>query len=70
MATVETYVTVDVELDEFSDEDLIEELDRRGCALTDSGTKLVEKIYQNRRLGKDFKTELDQLIYLVTGRVV
>lgn len=73
MPTVETYVTVDVELDSFDDDDLIEELERRGKGLEiadTNGTELVEKIYQKRRLGKDYERELDQLIYLVTGKII
>lgn len=73
MATVETYVTVDVGLDEFDDDDLIEELERRGLGLEiadTNGTELVEQIYQKRRLGKEFTKELDELIYIVTGKVV
>jgi len=73
VATVETYVTVDVELDEFSDDDLIEEMDRRGLGaeVNDStASELIGVIYENRRLGKDFERELDQLIYQVTGRVL
>ena len=73
MATVETYVTVDVELDEFDDDDLIQEMDRRGLGaeVNDStASELIGIIYEKRRLGKDFERELDQLIYQVTGRVV
>jgi len=73
VATVETYVTVDVELDEFSDDDLIEEMDRRGLGaeVNDStASELIGVIYEKRRLGKDFERELDQLIYQVTGRVL
>lgn len=73
MPTVETYVTVDVDLDDFADEDLIEELERRGKGLEiadTNGSELVNQIYQKRRLGKDFNRELDELIYIVTGKVV
>ena len=73
MATVETYVTVDVELDEFDDDDLIEEMERRGLGaeVNDStASELIEVIYEKRRLCKDFERELDQLIYQVTGRVI
>lgn len=73
MPEVEVWTTVDVDLDDFDDDDLIDELDRRGKSLdipNTSGTELVEQIYQKRRLGKDFEHELDQLIYIVTGKVV
>ena len=73
MPTVETYVTVDVDLDEFDDDDLIEEMDRRGLGVEvadSTATELVGVIYQKRRLGQDFDHELDQLIYQVTGKIV
>jgi hypothetical protein len=73
MPTVYTEVEVDVDLEDFDTDDLIDELERRGRTLEVSdtlGTELVEKIFQKRRLGKDFNYELDELIYVVTGRVL
>lgn len=73
MPTVETYVEVDVDLDEFDDDDLIEEMERRGLGVEvadSTATELVGVIYQKRRLGQDFERELDQLIYQVTGKIV
>ena len=67
------YTEVEVDLDEFDDDDLIEELERRGKSLGLTGTlgtELVEQIYAKRRLGKDFTKELDDLIYAVTGKIV
>jgi hypothetical protein len=73
MPTVYTEVEVEVDLDDFADEDLIEELERRGKGLEiadTNGSELVNQIYQKRRLGKSFDKELDDLIYIVTGKVV
>ena len=73
MPTVYTEVEVDVSLDDFDTYDLIDELERRGKTLEvadSSGTELVEQIFQKRRLGKDFSRELDELIYVVTGRIL
>ncbi len=73
MPTVETYVTVDVELDEFDDDDLIEELERRGKGMevaSQTGTELLTAIYQKRRLGRDYQQELDELIYVGIGKIV
>jgi hypothetical protein len=73
MPTVYTEVEVDVSLDDFSDEDLLDEMDARGLGaeVSDStATEIIQEIYQKRRLGKDFQRELDQLIYQVVGRVV
>lgn len=73
MPTVYTEVEVDVDLDDFDDDDLIEELERRGKTLgvpEAVATELVQTIYQKRRLGQNFERELDQLIYVVTGKFV
>jgi hypothetical protein len=73
MPTVYTEVEVDVDLSDFDDDDLIEEVERRrlGVDLAPEDTKeLIDKIYHLRRLGRDYEQELDQLIYAVTGRAV
>jgi hypothetical protein len=73
MARVETYVEVDVDLDEFDDYDLIEELEKRGkgfAVASNTPTELVTKIYELRRTGRDYQRELDELIYVAIGRVV
>lgn len=74
MPTVYTEVEVDVSLEDFDDEDLIDELERRGLGAevsnNSTASELIQEIYQKRRLGKDFESELDQLIYQVTGRAV
>lgn len=73
MPTVYTEVEVDVDLDDFDDEDLIEELERRGLGLevaARSGTDLLTTIYEKRRLGQDYQRELDELIYLGIGKIV
>lgn len=68
------YVEVDISLDEFSDEDLLEELERRDIYIddnTDQSVKdLIEKIYLKRMFGLDFLKEVDDLIYRVVGRIV
>lgn len=73
MPTVYTEVEVDVDLDDFTDDDLIDEMERRGLAaeLAEStATELIDQIYQKRRLGQDYNRDLDQLIYQVTGRII
>ena len=71
MPTVYTEVEVDVDLDDFDDEDLIEEMERRNLNTESAmeGRELVETIHQLRRTGRDYQRELDQLIYSVTGRI-
>lgn len=73
--TVYKEVDIDVELDDFSDDDLIEELESRGFAIDGQSTpennnELLTQIYHLRRQGQAFDNELDRLIYQVLGRVV
>lgn len=73
MPTIYTEVEVDVSLDDFDDYDLIEELERRGKGFevnNNTPTELVEQIWLNRRMGKDYQAELNELIYVAIGKVV
>jgi hypothetical protein len=73
MPTVYTEVEVDVDLSDFYDEDLIEELESRGRGFevnSRTPTELVTKIYERRRLGQDYQQELDELIYVAIGKLV
>jgi hypothetical protein len=73
MVSVYTEVEVDVELDDFDTDDLIEELEKRGKGLevaSHTGTELITAIYQKRRLGQDYQRELDELIYVGIGKFV
>jgi signal recognition particle GTPase len=73
MPTVYTEVEVDVELSDFDDDDLIEEIERRNLsvdAAPEQAKELVEKIYHLRRQNKNYEQELDKLIYSVLGRIV
>jgi hypothetical protein len=67
--TVCTEVEVDVDLRDFETEDLIDELENRGHMPDIASKEIVEAIYQNHRQGKDFSSELDQLIYTVLGKI-
>ena len=67
--TICTEVEVDVDLADFDTDDLIDELENRGHMADTSSKEIVETIYQNRRNGKDFSHELDQLIYAVLGKI-
>lgn len=73
MPTVYTEVEVDVDLEDFDDDDLIDELERRGRGFEIDSykpTELVEKIWEKRRIGQDYQKELDDLIYVTLGRVL
>ena len=72
------YVTAEAEVDlaEFDTDDLVEELESRGYDYNTQGVDademrlVLESIWQRRREGKDYQTELDQLIYGVLGKIV
>jgi hypothetical protein len=70
--TIYTEVEVDVDLSDFDTDDLLEELESRGAGVTDrgDGKEILNAIYEKRRLGKDYQTELEQLIWLGLGKVV
>lgn len=72
MHTIYKEVEIDVDLSDFDDDDLIQELEDRGKMVdggdTSSGT-LVKQIYEKRKLGQDYEEELKQLIYNVLGKI-
>jgi len=69
--TVYTEVEVDVDMSDFDDADILEEAEIRGLNI-DGGNynELINQIFQLRRLGKPFGRELDEYLYLKTGRIV
>lgn len=66
---VETYVTVEVDLEDIHTDDLVEELENRGQNVA-GDNELLMRIYELRRTGKSFDAELDNYIYEVLGKVV
>jgi hypothetical protein len=69
---VEKYVEVEVELEDFDTEELIDELERRGKYNATMGdtAELIDKIYHLRRQGRPYERELDEYLYQVTGRAI
>lgn len=73
-ASVEVYV--DDVLDEVDDDELIEELERRGLDMNskyvdgDEMRHLLTAIWLKRRVGADYQQELDQMIYYGLGKVL
>ncbi len=72
-----TYITVDVDLDDFDTDDLIEEIESRGYVvdpeesvsqIDEECVSLIRQIYEKRRIGSDYKEALDSLIYNVLGK--
>jgi hypothetical protein len=66
--TIFTEVEVDVDLSEFTTEELQQELVSRDKSHLSDVKLLVEDIYQTRRNGNDYTQLLDKLIYNVIGR--
>jgi len=76
MPTIYQEVEVEVELNDFDTDDLLEELQRRGKLIgngwgdpTDN-ERLINAIFHKRKDGQDFTKELDDLIYNTIGRFV
>ena len=70
--TIYKEVEVDVDLSDFETDDLIEELESRGAGVGEfgDGAALLRAVYEKRRLGQDYQTELEQLIWLGLGKVI
>ena len=68
------YRTIDIEVDlsDFDDEDLIDELKSRGKYNGTMGNsdELIDKIFHLRRQGKPYERELDEYLYMRTGRAI
>jgi hypothetical protein len=65
-------VDVDVNLSDFATEDLIAELETRSNnrLAPDELESLIQVIYEKRRTGKDYESELDSLIFNALGRII
>ena len=74
--TVTTEVDVDIDLEEFDDYDLLDELERRGLDMNtkfvdgDRMREILEQIWMKRRTNKDYQRELDDLIYFGIGKIL
>lgn len=68
------YVSVDVDVSEFEDSELIEELKFRGYEVfDDTGAHKeedLEKIWLLRRTGQAYDHLMDEYIYKVLGKVI
>ena len=69
------YITVDVDLDQIDDEDLLDEVKYRNLSVGDYATskqlnEIITMIWQKRREGKDYQKELDDLIYHGIGKIL
>ena len=68
-------VEVEVDLEDFDTDDLIHELERRGCDYNtqdvdgDANREILDQIYHLRRTGQDYQQQLDTLIWNIVGRI-
>ena len=74
--TISQEVDVDIDMEDFDTDELIDELERRKTSgtlkqsVSSEATTLLNTIFEKRRLGTDYQTELDELIYQCIGRIV
>lgn len=72
---ITTTVDVDVDLSDFDDDDLIDEIESRGLNFNtkgvdgDSMRMLLEIIWLKKRTGQPFDSDLDLLIYNGLGKL-
>jgi hypothetical protein len=65
------YIEIDVDLNDFSDDDIYEEAIARNLFRSDPDiNQLITELYEKRRLGKDYQSELDKIIYETIGKIV
>lgn len=70
MTTIYTEVAVDIDLDEFSTDDLVEELENRDVVFLSSSKHLILQMYESQQLGKDIQPLLNQLYWSTLGRII
>lgn len=73
MPTKYTEVEVDIDLDDFDDDELIDELERRNIQVSswedpDATKDLVYKMYEKKRLGQNIDEELREFFWRSIGR--
>jgi len=68
--TIYTDVEVEVDLNEFTDEELLEELAERDLSGYGKSNALLDRIFNLRRLGMNFDRELDEYLYIQIGRAI
>lgn len=66
----EVDVDIEVDLSEFEDIELVEELEERGILPTQQYKDQLKKIWELRRTGQPFDHILDELIYDTIGKVI
>ena len=75
--TTEVDVYVSDVIDQIDDEDLLEEVERRGLDIDPGESdfdfnmkELITALWIKRRLGQDYQSELDKIIYKAIGKII
>lgn len=75
--TISTHVEVDVNLDDFDDDDLIDILEDRGYTVVNAVPSpdfdllgFIKLLHQQRRTDQDYQKTLDDLIYHTIGKIL
>lgn len=63
-------VEIDVDLDEFEDSELLDEIASRGLGISSESIEIIEKIWQLRRTNQPYDHLMDDLIGLAIGKLV
>lgn len=63
-------ISVDVSLDDFNTQELLDELERRGIFNVDALTKDIETLYTKLKLAQNYEKELSDLVYKTLGKIV
>lgn len=64
------YVNVEVDIGEFDDEVLLEEIEARKIGINEDTKDLITEIWNLRRTGKNYDHLVDELIYKSIGKVI
>ena len=68
--TVSKEIDVDVDIEEFDDNDLLDEIESRGLGMSSESIKIIEKIWQLRRTNQPYDHLMDDLIGSTIGKLV
>ena len=73
MVTITAEVEVDLDIEEFEDDDLIDEMRRRNLSLqygrTEDNVELIQTMYEKYRNNKPIDDELRTFFYNALGRI-
>lgn len=63
-------VIIDIDLEEFGDEDILEEVERRNLKpVSGEIFSIIEKLYYHKQKDEHFDTLLNELFYKAIGRI-